>query len=87
MTKLKLSAIPGDKPVKVTVELPATVFRDLQAYAAILAQANGEATPPEPSRLIVPRIHRFMGSDRDFGRAKRNYALQQTRGASITEGA
>ena len=41
MTKLKLSAIPDDKPVKITIELPAPVFRDLQAYAAILGRAVG----------------------------------------------
>jgi hypothetical protein len=29
MTKLKLSAIPDDRPVKITVELPAAVHRDL----------------------------------------------------------
>ncbi|TIT52464.1 MAG: DUF2274 domain-containing protein, partial [Mesorhizobium sp.] len=33
MTKLKLSAIPDDRPVKITVELPAAVHRDLVAYA------------------------------------------------------
>lgn len=32
MTKLKLSAIPDDKPAKLTVELPAAVFKELQAY-------------------------------------------------------
>ncbi|ARS71063.1 DUF2274 domain-containing protein [Sinorhizobium meliloti] len=83
MTKLKLSGIPNDKPVKITVELPATVFRDLQVYATILAQINGEATPPEPSKLIVPMIQRFMASDRDFGRAKRSFALQQTKSDSV----
>jgi hypothetical protein len=31
MTKLKLSAIPDDRPVKITVELPAAVHRDLVA--------------------------------------------------------
>lgn len=31
MTKLKLSEIPDDKPVKVTVELPAKLHRDLVA--------------------------------------------------------
>jgi hypothetical protein len=29
MTKLKIAALPDDKPVKVTIELPATVHRDL----------------------------------------------------------
>jgi len=31
MTKLKLDALPDDKPVKVTVELPAPVDCDLVA--------------------------------------------------------
>ncbi len=72
MNKLKLSAIPDDKPVKITVELPAPVFRDLQAYAAILARDGGEPSPPDPAKLIVPMIKRFMETDRGFGRAKRN---------------
>ena len=72
MTKLRLSAIPDDKPVKVTVELPAAVFRELQAYAAILAKTNGDPTPPEPGKLIVPMIKKFMDTGRGFGRARRN---------------
>lgn len=39
MTQLKLSAIPDDRPVKVTVELPAALHRDLVAYADYL---NGQ---------------------------------------------
>ena len=39
MTKLKLSAIPDDKPVRVTIELPAAVHRDLATYADYL---NGQ---------------------------------------------
>ncbi|AYG66100.1 DUF2274 domain-containing protein [Rhizobium sp. CCGE531] len=84
MTKLKLSTIPDDKPVKLTVELPAAVFRDLQAYAAILAKANGEATAPEPAKLIVPMIDRFMSSDRDFRKAKRSYPIQPKNRAPAT---
>lgn len=82
MTKLKLSAIPDDKPVKVTVELPAAVFRDLQAYAAILAKASGEASPPDPGKLIVPMIQKFMGTDRGFARARRS--KQGSNGADAT---
>ena len=33
MAKLKLGAIADDKPVKITIELPRTVHRDLRAYA------------------------------------------------------
>ena len=36
MAKLKLGTIEDDKPVKLTVELPAGVHRDLLAYAAAL---------------------------------------------------
>ncbi|MGP2492613.1 DUF2274 domain-containing protein [Mesorhizobium sp. PUT5] len=71
MTKLKLSAIPDDKPIKITVELPAPVFRDLQAYAAILAKTFGEATPLDPAKLIAPMVARFMATDKGFSRAKK----------------
>lgn len=71
MTKLKLSAIPDDKPVKITIELPAAVFRDLQAYAAILAGANHQAAPSDPLKLIAPMLQRFMATDKAFGKAKR----------------
>ncbi|RVG19725.1 DUF2274 domain-containing protein [Sinorhizobium meliloti] len=74
MTKLKLSAIPDDKPVKITVELPAAVFRDLQAYATILARGGAEPSPPDPAKLIVPMIKKFMETDRGFGRAKRTHS-------------
>jgi hypothetical protein len=36
MTKLRLGLLPDDKPVKITVELPAEVHRDLVAYADYL---------------------------------------------------
>lgn len=36
MTKLKLATIEDDKPVKLTVELPAVVHRNLVAYADYL---------------------------------------------------
>jgi len=72
MTKLKLSAIPDDKPVKITIELPAPVFRDLQAYAAILGRAVGEDAPPDPGKLVAPMLHRFMATDKGFAKAKRD---------------
>jgi len=39
MLKLKLSSVPDDKPVRLTIELPAQVHRDLVAYADYL---NGQ---------------------------------------------
>lgn len=70
MTKLKLGPLADDRPVKLTVELPAPVHRDLAAYAAALAaETGGEAVTPE--KLIAPMLARFMASDRGFSRGRR----------------
>lgn len=69
MTKLKLSAIPDDKPVKVTLELPAALHRDLAAYAEVLSHESGQAVG-DPVRLIVPMLQRFIATDRGFARAR-----------------
>ncbi len=71
MTKLKLSAIPDDRPVKITVELPAAVHRDLAAYAELLGKATGDTAPPEPAKLVAPMLQRFMVTDRAFSKARR----------------
>ena len=69
MTKLKLGPLADDRPVKLTVELPATVHRDLAAYAAALAaETGGEAITPE--KLISPMLAKFMASDRGFSRRR-----------------
>jgi hypothetical protein len=69
MTKLKLGPIANDKPVKVTVELPASLHRDLIAYAEILGRESGQASA-DPIRLIVPMLQRFIGTDRGFAKAR-----------------
>lgn len=75
MPKLKLSAIADDKPVKVTLELPALLYRDLTNYAGILAREQGRsnqsAASIDPIKLIVPMLERFMSTDRAFAKAKR----------------
>ena len=43
MAKLKLGAIADDKPIKLTVELPAAIHRDLVAYADALGRETGQA--------------------------------------------
>lgn len=70
MTKLKLGPIADDKPVKITLELPAVLHRDLAAYAEILSRQNNH-TPTDPVRLIVPMLERFIMTDRGFAKAKR----------------
>lgn len=69
MTKLKLGPIVDDKPVKVVVELPAALHRDLTDYGRLLA-ATG-AAPIEPAKLIVPMLERFIATDRGFAKARR----------------
>ncbi|MFG1193114.1 DUF2274 domain-containing protein [Xanthobacter flavus] len=70
MPKLKLSEILDDKPVKVTVELPGKLHRDLIAYAQILSEEKGSPIA-DPVRLIVPMLERFMVTDRAFAKARR----------------
>ena len=69
MTKLKLGPLADDRPVKLTVELPAAVHSDLVAYAAALgAEMGGEAVAPE--KLVSPMLAKFMASDRGFSRRR-----------------
>jgi len=67
MTKLKLGPLVDDRPVKLTVELPAGVHRDLVAYAAALAAETGQQPMP-PEKLVAPMLARFMDTDRGFRR-------------------
>jgi hypothetical protein len=70
MAKLKLGAVADDKPVKVATELPATVHRDLVAYAEVLARETGRPVD-EPAKLIAPMLARFMATDRAFAKARK----------------
>ncbi|MEQ1889358.1 MAG: DUF2274 domain-containing protein [Alphaproteobacteria bacterium] len=69
MAKLKLGALADDKPVKLTIELPAAVHRDLVAYAEALAHETGQPVN-EPAKLIAPMLARFIASDRAFAKVR-----------------
>lgn len=75
MSKLKLNAIDDDKPVRLTIDLPASVHRDLAVYAEALGQGTGKATV-EPAKLIPPMLARFMASDRAFAKLRRSRSKQ-----------
>lgn len=77
MTKLKLGAIANDKSVKLTVELPAAVHRDLLAYAEVLARETGQEIA-EPTKLIAPMLARFMATDRVFAKIRRATQARST---------
>ncbi len=68
MTELRIREIPDEKPVKMTVALPADIHRDLLAYAALLSGNDGAT---DPARLVAPMLRQFMMSDKGFARARR----------------
>lgn len=74
MTKLKLGAIADDKPLKVTVELPAALHRDLVAYSEVLTRETGQPVA-DPMKLIVPMLERFIATDRGFAKARRSASV------------
>jgi len=76
MPKLKLGPIADDKPVKLTVELPAAVHRDLAAYAEVLSRETSQAI--EPAKLVAPMLVRFMAGDRAFRKARSHSESQMT---------
>jgi len=68
MTKLKLGAVEDDKPVRLTITLPAALHRDLVIYAEILSRDAQKSV--EPAKLIAPMLENFIASDREFAKAR-----------------
>ena len=81
MAKLRLSALNNDKPVKVAVELPATVHRDLVVYAEILSHESNQPIN-DPVKLIVPMLARFMATDRAFAKVRHSREHSKTKEGS-----
>lgn len=69
MMKLKLGAIEHEKPVTMTVKLPAAGHRDLAACAELLKRQGGHAI--DLNSIVAPMLARFMATDRAFRRARR----------------
>jgi hypothetical protein len=79
MAKLKLGAIIDEKPVKLTVELPAAVHRDLLVYAKALARGNraGGRRRLETRRADAGTVHG------DGPRVYKDSAQKSSRGRGI----
>lgn len=77
MSKLRLGGILDEKPVKLTIDLPAAIHRDLLAYADMLGRETGQAI--DPAKLVAPMLGRFMATDRAFAKARK-----AARGAGVT---
>lgn len=69
MTRLKISSLQDDKPIKLTLEIPAHLHRDLLVYCNILAREEGEKSA-SPEKLIVPMVERFIKGDKVFTKFK-----------------
>lgn len=73
MTRLKLADITDDRPVKLTIEIPARLHRRLVDYGLVLNNGSPDGAPG-PATLVAPMLERFIASDRDFRRARRRFA-------------
>ncbi|ENO88049.1 MULTISPECIES: DUF2274 domain-containing protein [Betaproteobacteria] len=62
--KLRLGPLPKTESVKVTFSCPAGLKADLERYAALHAQAYGEAV--DAATLIPHMLDAFMAGDRGF---------------------
>lgn len=70
MTRLKLTDLADEKPVRLTVELPARLHRDLAAYALAVNGGNPKGAPTV-ERLVPPMLERFIATDRGFAKCRR----------------
>lgn len=60
MSKLKLGMIEDNKPVKLTIELPAAVHRNLVVvYAEAIGRQSGH-----PTKIVALMVERLMATDR-----------------------
>lgn len=73
MTRLKLSDITNEKPVRLTIEIPSRLHRDLLAYGVVLNDGE-EKDAPSAERLIPHMIERFIATDRGFTRHRKPHA-------------
>ena len=64
--KLRLGPLPKTESTKLTFACPASLKADLDRYAALHAQAYGEAV--DATTLIPHMLEAFMERDRGFKR-------------------
>jgi len=69
MAELRLKSLIDDKPIKMQIELPASVHRDLVRYTEIMSDEGSAKVLHQ--RLVAPMLAKFMASDRGFAKAKR----------------
>ena len=81
--KLRLGPLPRTENVKLTFACPASLKADLDRYAALHAQAYGEAV--DATALIPYMLEAFIAGDRGFRRGRGDDTRPSSRTA-IPEG-
>ncbi len=71
MTRLKLSDLASEKPVRVTLEIPAQLHRELGEYAKAVNGGNPEGAPPI-ELVMTAMLDRFVATDREFAKSRRS---------------
>ena len=74
MSKLKLGAIEDDKPVRLTIELPAALA---SRSRRLRPRPRARRETLEPAKLIAPMLVRFMATDRAFAKLRRSESAAQ----------
>lgn len=74
MDKLRITAIPDHRPVRMTVAFPAEIYRDLALYAQFLSegQVTTAGAAANPARLVPVMVARFIERDRAFLKRRRD---------------
>lgn len=72
MSTLKLGRIPDERPVKLTIEVPAPLHRKLIAYGEALARETGQAEPIPPAKIAPAMIAGYIDSDKEFAKLWRS---------------
>lgn len=72
MTRLKLADIADEKPVRLTLEIPAKLHRDLAAYAVAVNGGDPKGAPTV-ERLAPAMLERFITTDRAFAKVRRTH--------------
>lgn len=82
MAKLKLGVVESDKPVSVNVRFPATVYRELEAYADAHSKET-QQPKVDVRKLVVPMVVHFLANDRGFTKVRKS---RSSRGRNAAEG-
>lgn len=71
MTRLKLSDLASEKPVRVTLDIPAQLHRELGEYARAINGGNPEGAPTI-ELVMTAMLGRFIATDREYARYRRS---------------